>query len=166
MTPEKTSPPRITVLGVGNILLKDEGVGVRVVERLAQGHTFGDNVRLVDGGVLGVGLMGVVADSDVLIIVDAVRNGQAPGSLYRLQGDQVPRRVLAKQSMHQLDMPEVLALCEVIDHYPETIVIGVEPKDITTMDLELTDTVAARLDDLVAMVLYELECRGVSHSPK
>ena len=165
MAREKISPPRITVLGVGNILLKDEGVGVRVVERLAQCHTFGDNVRLVDGGVLGVGLMGVVADSDVLIIVDAVCNGQAPGSLYHLQGDQVPRRVLAKQSMHQLDMPEVLALCEVIDHYPETIVIGVEPKDITTMDLELTDTVSAKLDDLVAMVLSELERWGATHTP-
>lgn len=165
MTREKTCPPRITVLGVGNILLKDEGVGVRVVEHLAQGYTFGDNVHLVDGGVLGVGLMGVVADSDVLIIVDAVRNGQAPGTLYHLQGDQVPRRVLAKQSMHQLDLPEVLALCEVIDHSPETVVIGVEPKDITTMDIELTDTIAARLDDLVAMVLSELERRGAAHTP-
>jgi hydrogenase maturation protease len=165
MIREKANPPRITVLGVGNILLKDEGVGVRVVERLAQCHAFGDNVRLVDGGVLGVGLMGVVADSDVLIIVDAVRNGQTPGTLHYLQGDQIPRRVLAKQSMHQLDLPEVLVLCEVIGHCPETVVIGVEPKDITTMDMELTDIVAARLDDLVTMVLSELERWGAAHKP-
>jgi hydrogenase maturation protease len=163
--PENTVPqpdqrrhkPRITLLGVGNILLKDEGVGVRVIERLSRDFTFAENVHLVDGGVLGMRLMGVVSDSDVLIVVDAVRNQQAPGTLYRLEGDQVPRRVLAKQSMHQLDLPEVLALCSAIDKTPEVIVIGVEPEDMTTMDLELTATIAAKMDDLIAMVLNELE---------
>ena len=157
---------RITVLGVGNILLKDEGVGVRVVEYLDRHYEFGENVQLVDGGVLGVGLVGVVSDSDVLIVVDAVQNRSRPGTLHRLAGDQVPRRVLAKQSMHQLDLPEVLALCAAIDKNPQVVVLGIEPEDIATMDLELTLTVAARLQELAGMVLSELDRLGASYNRK
>lgn len=161
-----SDPQRITILGVGNILLKDEGVGVRVIERLDNAFQFPDNIRIVDGGVLGMRLMGIVADADVLIVVDAVQNSQTPGTLYRLAGDQVPRRVLAKQSMHQLDLPEVLALCSAIDHTPETIVIGVEPEDIHTMDMELTATISGKVDALVSMVIDELDRLKVSYSRK
>jgi hydrogenase maturation protease len=158
--------PQITILGVGNILLSDEGVGVRVVEYLDRRYDFGDSVQVVDGGVLGVRLMGVIGNTDFLIVVDAVSNRGAPGTLYRLADDQVPRRVLAKQSMHQLDLPEVLALCAAIDKNPQVVVLGVEPQDITTMNVELTPAIAAKVSELAAMVLAELDALGVSYSSK
>ena len=161
-TGEETT--QITVLGVGNILLRDEGVGVRVVERLSCDYRFPDNVQVLDGGVLGIRLMGVIGGTDVLIVVDAVKNRQPPGTLYRMADDEVPRRVLSKQSMHQMDLPEVLALCSAIDKNPRTIVVGVEPEDITTMDVELTPTIAAKVDDLIAMVLTELDRLGVNYT--
>ena len=162
----ETDKPQITVLGLGNILLRDEGLGVRVVEQLDARYEFADNVQLLDGGVLGMRLMGIVAATDVLIVTDAVCNGGTPGTLYRLVGDQVPRRVLAKHSLHQLDFPEVLALCETIDHRPETIVLGMEPEDMAAMDLELSPTVAGRLDQLAAMVLVELDRLGAGYRLK
>ncbi len=157
---------QITILGVGNILLSDEGVGVRVVEYLTQRYDFGGNVQVVDGGVLGVRLMGLIGSTDFLILVDAVSNRGAPGTLYRLADDQVPRRVLAKQSMHQLDLPEVLALCAAIDKNPQVVVVGIEPQDITTMDIELTPAVAAKVPELAAMVLAELDALGVAYTFK
>lgn len=160
------NPLQVTILGVGNILLKDEGVGVRVVERLAAEYDFPDHVQVLDGGVLGIRLMGVIGSTDVLIVVDAMRNRKPPGTLYRLADDQVPRRVLAKQSMHQMDLPEVLALCSAIDKNPQVVVIGVEPEDMTTMDLDLTPTIAAKMDALVTMVLEELNTLKVSYSAK
>lgn len=159
-----TQVPQITVLGVGNILLSDEGVGVRVVERLSQAYVFPDNVQVVDGGVLGIRLMGIIGGTDILIVVDAVKNRQPPGTLYRLADEEVPRRVLAKQSMHQMDLPEVLALCSAIDKTPRTIVVGVEPQDMTTMAVDLTPVIAAKVDDLVAMVLVELDHLGVEYT--
>jgi len=157
--------PRITVLGVGNILFGDEGFGVKVVERLSRRYTFSDRVRLVDGGVLGVGLMGVIAATDVLIVVDAVRNQKPPGTLCRLQDQDIPKRILDKTSLHQVDLPEVLALCAAIDQQPETIVVvGVEPEDMTTLSLELTSTVNARVDDAMAMVLTELDRLGETYT--
>jgi hydrogenase maturation protease len=158
--------PHITVLGLGNILLRDEGLGVRVVERLSERYEFDENVELLDGGVLGMRLIGIVSACDVLIVTDAICNGGQPGTLYRLEGDQVPRRVLAKHSLHQLDFPEVLALCETIDHRPETIILGMEPEDMSTMDVALTPTVAERLDRLGAMVLTELDRLGAGYRPK
>jgi hydrogenase maturation protease len=164
--PDLTKKPNITILGVGNILLKDEGVGVRVVEYLYRRYDFPENVQIVDGGVLGIRLMGVIGNTDYLIVVDAVCNRSAPGTLYRMADDQVPRRVLAKQSMHQLDLPEVLALCSAIDQNPKVVVVGVEPQDITTMDVELTPAIAARIPDLAAMVLAELDALAVAYSVK
>ncbi len=158
--------PQITVLGVGNILLTDEGVGVRIVEHLNRHYEFADHVQLIDGGVLGVGLMGLIGSTDHLIVVDAVLNQQPPGTLYRLADEEVPRRVLAKQSMHQIDLPEVLALCEAIDKHPTVVVVGVEPEDITTLDVELTPTVAGKVEELAGMVLRELDRLDASYGPK
>lgn len=166
LTDKGPPTPQITVLGVGNILLSDEGVGVRVVEQLDRRYQFPDNVQILDGGVLGVRLMGVIGSTDILIVVDAVKNQQPPGTLYRLADEEVPRRVLAKQSMHQLDLPEVLALCSAIDRNPHTVVVGVEPEDITSMKVELTPTIADRVDDLVGMVLTELDRLGIAYTPK
>jgi hydrogenase maturation protease len=165
-TGKEPQPPQITILGVGNILLSDEGVGVRVIEQLDQRYEFPDNVRILDGGVLGVRLMGVIGSTDILIVVDAVKNQQPPGTLYRLADEEVPRRVLAKQSMHQLDLPEVLALCSAIDKNPRTVVVGVEPEDITSMNVELTPTIAAKVNDLLGMVLTELDRLGIAYTLK
>lgn len=165
MSPSKNLP-RITVLGVGNILLKDEGVGVRVVEYLDRRYEFAEGVQLVDGGVLGVGLMGLIGNTDHLIVVDAVVKHEPPGTLYRLADDQVPRRVLSKQSMHQIDLPEVLALCEAIGKHPTVVVVGVEPQDITTLDMALTPAIAGKIEDLAGMVLSELDRLQASYCPK
>jgi hydrogenase maturation protease len=150
---------------VGNILLSDEGVGVRVVEHLCRCYRFPDRVRILDGGVLGIRLMGIIGVTDILIVVDAVCNDGAPGDLYRLENHQVPRRVLSKQSMHQMDLPEVLALCRAIDHDPHVVVIGIEPQDINTMNDQLTPPILAKVDDLIAMVLAELDRLEISYSP-
>ena len=114
---------RITILGVGNILFRDEGVGVRVVERLYEEYDFPENVNLVDGGVLGLGLLGVISETDHLIVVDAIRNQGEPGTLYRLEGDEVPRRLYAKNSLHQVDLLETLAVTPALDHEPETVIL-------------------------------------------
>lgn len=164
--PDRIKKPQITILGVGNILLKDEGVGVRVVEYLDAHYSFAENVQIIDGGVLGVRLMGVIGNTDILIVVDAVCNRSAPGTLYRLADEQVPRRVLAKQSMHQLDLPEVLALSAAIDKNPQVVVVGIEPEDITTMDVELTPTIAAKVAEMAAMVLVELDALGIAYNIK
>ena len=152
----------IMVLGVGCILYSDEGFGVRVVEKMEALFEFSDNVLLVDGGVLGINLLGVISKPDHLIVVDAIRNKGEPGDLYRLAGDQIPQRIRAKNSLHQIDFLEALTLCQALDKVPETVIIGVEPEDIDTQSLELTPTIRTKIDPVIEMVLTELDRLGGS----
>ena len=156
----------VMVLGIGCILYSDEGFGVRVVEKMEKFFEFSDNVLLVDGGVLGVNLLGVISKPDHLIVVDAIRNNGNPGDLYRLEGDAIPRRIRAKNSLHQVDFLEALTLCQALDKVPQTVIIGVEPEDIDTQSLELTPAIQAQVDPVIDMVLDELKRLGGSCKKK
>jgi hydrogenase maturation protease len=161
-----TKPPHVMILGVGCILFRDEGFGVRVIEELQRRYTFPENVSVVDGGVLGINLMGVIAEADHLIVVDVIRNHGAPGDLYRLAGEQIPERIRAKNSLHQIDFLESLTLCQALDHVPETVIVGVEPEDIETLGIALTATTLGRMDAVIGMVLSELERLKTPYFPQ
>ncbi len=146
--------------------MTDEGFGVRVVERILQQYDFSDNVAVADGGVLGLNLLGVMAEADYLIVVDVIRNHGDPGDLYRLEGNQIPERVRAKNSLHQIDFLEALTLCQALDHVPQTVILGVEPEDIDTLSIVLTPTVQKQIDPIISKVLTEIERLGGSYHRK
>ena len=155
--------PEIMVLGIGNTLLSDEGFGVQVVEKMMRRYEFSDNVLFVDGGVLGINLLGVISQPKHLIVVDAVRNRGNPGDLYRLEGGAIPERIRAKNSLHQVDFLEALTLCQALDRVPQTVIIGVEPGDIETLSLELTPPVQEKVDPVIDRVLTELDRLGATY---
>ncbi len=150
----------ILVLGVGNILLKDEGVGVRLIEQLQAGYTFSPNVRLMDGGTLGIRLLDDITAADHLIVVDAVRNDQPPGTLYRLPAEELKRCVSFKNSLHQTGLLETLAYAEMLGQRPPTVVVGIEPADISPWGTELTPSIEERLEELAGKVLEEIHRAG------
>ncbi len=154
---------QITILGIGNILLRDEGVGVRVVEELKKTYVFPDNVCLVDGGTQGLWLMSTIQVSDHLVVVDAVLGGDKPGTLYRLEKSDLPKGLRVKQSAHDSDLIEALNLCALVDKEPKSVVlIGIEPVDINPFSLELSPQISGRIDDLVDMVISEVQKLGVN----
>ncbi|MDZ7582560.1 MAG: HyaD/HybD family hydrogenase maturation endopeptidase [Deltaproteobacteria bacterium] len=155
---------QVMILGVGCILYSDEGFGVRVVQEIQKRYAFPENVAVVDGGVLGVNLLGVISQPDHLIVVDVIRNKGNPGDLYRLSGAQIPERIRAKNSLHQIDFLEALTLCQALDKVPKTVIVGVEPQDIDTLSIDLTLTTQSRLDDVIEMVLSELDDLGVTYT--
>ena len=148
------------MLGVGNILYKDDGVGIRVIQHLEEKYEFSDHVLLVDGGVLGINLLGVISQAGRLIVVDTVLNHGRPGDIHRLEHHEIPNRILSKNSLHQVDVIEALTLCRALDHVPQTCVIGIEPKDLDTLDDHLTPEIASRLDILEDAVLLEISRLG------
>ena len=156
----------VMVLGIGCTLYSDEGFGVRVVEKMEQEFIFPDDVLLVDGGVLGINLLGVISKPRHLIVVDAINNKGEPGDVYRLDGNAIPERIRAKNSLHQVDFLEALTLCQALDHVPETVIIGVEPEDIETMCVDLTPVTQARMNDIIAMVLAELDRLGKTYTSR
>jgi len=149
------------VLGLGNVLFTDEGFGIHVIEKLQKICKFPDNVSIVDGGVLGLNLLGIICQADYLIVVDAIRNNGKIGSLYRLEGDAIPERIRAKNSLHQIDFIEALTMCQALDKVPETVILGIEPKDVETLGINLTPTTHEKIDQMIDMILAEFDCLGV-----
>ncbi len=156
----------VMILGIGSTLFSDEGFGVRVIEKMERCYDFSEKVLIVDGGVLGVNLLGVISKPKHLIVVDAIRNKGKPGDIYRLEGGAIPERIRAKNSIHQVDFLEALTLCKALGHVPQTVIIGVEPQDIDTLATELTPAVQAQLDVVIELVLAELNRLGVSYNKK
>ena len=156
---------RILVLGLGNILLKDEGVGVHVVERL-QTLDLPGNVEVIDGGTAGLNVLSLAADVDRLVIIDALRAGREPGTICKLRFKGKEANELArvfgpdsraKISLHQLGLIDALAATEKLGCMPgEIVIIGVEPKEIN-YGLELTEQVKLKVLEIVNTVLEEIE---------
>lgn len=144
------------VLGLGNTIMADDGVGPRAIEYIQQQGQLPDDVELLDGGTLGLDLLPRLEGVARLIIVDAVETGQPPGTLVRLAGHEVPLALEAKLSPHQMGLKDLLAVARLMDQLPEEIVLlGVQPASIE-MAAELSPQVAACLPQLVAMVRQEL----------
>ena len=156
---------RILVLGVGNILFTDEGIGVRCVEALQNAYNFSGNVTLMDGGTLGTKLMGPIMDADHLIVCDAVLCDDTPGSVYRLMGDDLRKSLAFRDSMHQTDLVDTLGMCELVGNRPTAIVIGMEPQDYHTMSLELSSTATQAMPVMIRTVLEEIESAGGTCTP-
>jgi len=156
---------RILVLGVGNILFTDEGLGVRCIEQMQGNFTFSGNVTLMDGGTLGTKLMGPIMDSDFLIVCDAVLCGDKPGSIYRLIGDDLRKSLAFRNSMHQTDLVDTLGMCEMVGNRPEAIVIGMEPFDYHSMALELSPTALESMPVMIQSVIREIEAAGGTCTP-
>ena len=147
---------RIAVIGVGNILMGDEGVGVRAVEELGR-LKLPEGVQLIDAGTAIHSLMGRLSEFDKLVIVDAVKGGGPPGTIYRLALDEIesdPSRIL---SLHDLGVLETLRIERLIGDVPEEVVIvGIEPERVEP-SLELSPVLRERLPELIRAVLEELE---------
>ncbi|MBP2653815.1 MAG: hybD 1 [Firmicutes bacterium] len=147
---------KIIVLGIGNILMQDDGFGVRVIEELGRRLRFPDNVELLDGGTLGFELLSFITGADKLLVVDAINGGGLPGTFYRFAGDEVQAYFQEKVSLHELGIKDVLAVLEMQgENIGEIVVLGVQPESIE-LGLELTPGVAKTIDKVVAAVITEL----------
>jgi hydrogenase maturation protease len=147
---------RIVILGVGNLLLSDEGVGVHVANKLME-MDLPEGVEVYEGGTDGFRLMSVVAGADRLIVVDAVKGGGEPGSIYRFDVKDAPSMPDSyKTSVHQIGILEVIHFSEFVGEgkTPDATIIGVEPKSLD-MAMELTPEVAAKVPRIIELVLEE-----------
>jgi len=152
------------VLGIGNILMTDEGVGVHAVNKMMEEYTFPSNVELIDGGTTGLhGILPIVEDAERLIVIDAVNGKGEAGSLYRYTLKDFRLTFPKKLSAHDIGFVECMAVTEVNGRLPKSvIIIGIKPVDMTTPGMELTSHIDARLNDLIDMVLSELTEMGIS----
>ena len=151
----------VTVLGIGNIILRDEGFGVRAMEYLAAHWTFPAEVQLLDGGTLGPELLHFVTGTEKLLILDAVSGDAPPGTVYRFENDAVMAHFQEKMSSHEIGIQDVLAWLTVTEHpIPNVVVLGMQPYELTA-GLMLSPEMAAALPDFCQRAIEELVRWGV-----
>ncbi len=153
--------PRVVVLGVGNLLLTDEGVGPAFVQHFRDRWSLPSTVDAVDGATAGLELINLFGTADALIVIDSVLGGGEPGAIYRFHPEQVPAGVRYLTSVHQLGFMDAWTMARLLGPAPDVVIIGVEPQDMTTPHVGLTPTIAARLPVIEELVLEELARRGV-----
>jgi len=152
---------KIIVLGIGNTLISDDGVGVHIVSKLNDEYTFPDNVTLIDGGTKGLDLLPFIEGSDRLLIIDAANFKKEPGTIDTVVGDKIPAFLTQKLSVHQIGIPDMLFAAKLMDISPkEMCLIGIQPKSMET-STEMSQEIKARFDDLYTKVLDKLKEWGV-----
>ncbi|MEW6569836.1 MAG: HyaD/HybD family hydrogenase maturation endopeptidase [Nitrospirota bacterium] len=147
---------KIVILGVGNFLLSDEGVGVHVANELTK-MDLPANVSVIEGGTDGFRLLNFITDADRLIVIDAVKGGSDPGTIYRFDIDDVRSAPSGfKTSVHQIGILEVIDLSGLIGKTPHATVIGIEPGSLE-MSMELSEKVKASIPKIIELVKEEIE---------
>jgi len=147
------------IIGIGNLLMGDEGVGIRIIEMLERRDDLPPSVMLLDGGTAGYALIDYMKGYDKIIILDAVKGGKKPGSLYRLTSEDIIHRQDLKLFGHQIDLAEVLQLANRLGELPETVIIGVEPLDID-YGMELSKEVRTVTPFVIQNILKETGVTG------
>lgn len=151
----------VVVLGMGNLLRRDEGLGIRALRRLEELYIIPQTVRLVDGGTLGLELLSCLEDADRTLVLDAALSEEGPGTLVQISGDDVPAYFGMCISPHEISLPDLLATARLRGiRPPEVVVVGMHPASIE-LGWELSEIVASRLDDVVASAAAVLNQWGL-----
>jgi hydrogenase maturation protease len=152
---ETISPQKIVILGIGNLLLSDEGVGVHIANELMK-IELPSGVSVVEGGTDGFRLLNVITEADRLIVIDAIKGGSAPGSIYRFDINEVRNCPSGfKTSVHQIGILEVIDLSGLIGKTPLTTVFGIEPKSLE-MGMELSPDVKSKIPRIIELIFEEI----------
>lgn len=158
--------PSILVLGLGNTLRRDEGLGVHAMERLYERYALPPTTQLVDGGTLGLELLCYLEDADRALVLDAALTDGPPGTLLRVAGDEIPAFLGLRVSPHEVGLADLLAVAQLRGSAPdEIVVLGMQPEALE-LGADLSATVSQRLDDLVAAAIQELARWGVTVRPR
>jgi len=151
----------ILVIGLGNVLMQDEGVGVRAVEALEGRYNIPDSMIVMDGGTTGTELLEPMRDVKHLIVTDSVNTGDPEGTLIRLVDDEVPAFFQTKISNHQLGLSDLLGILQLQGQSPETVtIIGMVPYKLEN-SLGLSPETEARVEKMLDMLVDEISNRGV-----
>jgi hydrogenase maturation protease len=153
------------VIGLGNVVMSDDGLGVHAVRRLRERFQVTDEVELVEGGTAGLLLLPHLADARQVVIVDAIDAGVAAGTLVRLEGEEWSRAFAVRMTPHDVGLADLLGAARLSGMWPERLTLhGAQPHS-TALGTELSAPVAAAIDALVDQVAAELERWGVPIAP-
>ncbi len=148
---------RISILGLGNILLTDEGVGVHAVKAIEENYTFSPEIELIDGGTMGLDLLPIFQSQDKILIIDAVDFKKAPGHIETIEGDKIPSVLNSKLSVHHIGLSDLLFAAKLTRTTPQEVcLVGIQPKSLD-VGLDMTEEVRVKLDSIIDLAIQRLK---------
>jgi hydrogenase maturation protease len=145
---------KIVILGIGNVLLKDEGVGVHVIREMSK-MDLPNDVELVEGGTSSLDLPLYIEEAQKLIIVDALKGGQKPGTIYRCTPEDLMAKGERPTSLHEVGPLEAFRMATRLGYQPTSVIIGVEPESID-WEMDLSPQIKGKMNDIIHAVLKEV----------
>ena len=159
---EIPEPSSLLILGLGNVLCSDDGLGVAAVRELQAQYRWPENVRVLDGGTMGLSLLSLFSGGEDVLMLDAVAVDQPPGSLVRIDGDEVVPAVQHRLSVHQIGVVDLLAGLHLVGAFPRRLVLlGMVPESLG-LGVDLSPAVQAGMPRLLETVGEEARSLGYS----
>ena len=153
---------RNIVIGVGNMLFKDEGIGIYAAEYIKQNYKFDDEeLEIIDGGTLGFKLMTYFQEYDNVIILDTVSIEDKVGDIYRLPSDVLLGLGNYRKTAHEVEIVEMLEIVSVLDSHADVTIIGIIPEDIISVGIGLTKTMEDKFEEFILNGIKEIESLGI-----
>lgn len=149
------------IIGVGNLLFKDEGVGLYAAKYLQENFEFDEDLEIMEGGTLGFKLMTYFQEYDNVIILDTVSIEDKAGEMYRLPSEVLLGLGQYRKTAHEVEIVEMLEICSVLDKHAEVTILGIIPEDIVSVEIGLTKTIEDKFEDFIAQALKECENIGM-----
>jgi len=157
----------IAVIGAGNVLFYDEGIGIFAQRYLDENYEFSSNVTIVDGGVLGFQLMTYYQDYDKVLILDTITmHGEERGTIYSIPAEELLGLGSYKQNAHEVEIVEMLEICSLLDKMADVKIIGIVPEDIIEVRTDLTSKLKANFNNFVNTAINELKNMGIEIKEK
>ncbi|KAF0178215.1 MAG: hydrogenase 1 maturation protease [Nitrospirae bacterium] len=149
----------IALIGIGNVLLQDERVGVHVVETIRERFSFSPEIEILDGGTLGLDLLPTIERLEKVLFVDAVNFGKEPGYIGMLEDDEIPAVLYVKLSVHHVGLADLLSVAKLTGVIPKKVcLLGIQPQDSAfAFGLELSEHVRDKIDILIDQVISKLQ---------
>ena len=150
------------VIGVGNMLFKDEGIGIYASEYIKQNYVFDDeNLEVIDGGTLGFKLMSYFQEYENVIILDTVSIEDEIGGIYRLPSDVLLGLGNYRKTAHEVEIVEMLEIVSVLDSHANVTIIGIIPADIVSVGIGLTKEMEDKFEEFILNGIKEIESLGI-----
>jgi hydrogenase maturation protease len=147
----------VTVLGIGNILMGDEGFGIHFTKWFSQRYCATGDVRIIDGGTLGYALLDIICSCDHLIVVDVLKVQDSPGSIYRFNKEEMETHLPPPTTAHEVTFPDVLFKAELMGELPDTVFLCIVPQDYKDLRMDMTPFLYDKFWDMEKLLLAELD---------
>ncbi len=152
------------ILGIGNILQKDDGLGIYAASFLNANYMFLKPVNIINGGVEGIHLLNVIEENKHILILDSIELKDESGSIYAIPAQELSGYGLNNGGAHEIGIIQCMDMLELQGkEVPTAMVLGIVPSEVT-FDIALSETISDAFDDYISVVLQYLEKHGIQHS--